>query len=56
MVVTDILADADAVLAVRTKVKAAGWLRQAARSAGVPIYAVKTSSSSNLVKVRSFDG
>lgn len=42
--------EADAVLAVRSRLKTNTDLRAAARQAGVPIYAVKSSSSSNLVR------
>ncbi|CAG9460286.1 unnamed protein product [Pedinophyceae sp. YPF-701] len=48
--VTTNLAQADAVLALRSRLKASGWLKRAAKSAGVPIYAVKSSSQSNLQK------
>lgn len=43
-------AEADAVLAVRSKLRANANLRQAARQAGVPVYAIKSASSSNLVR------
>jgi hypothetical protein len=43
-------AEADAVLAVRSKLRANTNLRQAARQAGVPVYAIKSASSSNLVR------
>jgi hypothetical protein len=42
--------DADAVLALRSKLKGNAGLRGAAREAGVPIYAIKSSSSANLVR------
>jgi hypothetical protein len=42
--------DADAVLAVRSKLRSNTGLRQAARQAGVPVYAIKSSSSSNLIR------
>jgi hypothetical protein len=42
--------DADAVLAVRSKLRSNAGLRQAARQAGVPVYAIKSSSSSNLIR------
>ncbi|KXZ55595.1 hypothetical protein GPECTOR_2g1145 [Gonium pectorale] len=48
--ITPSLAAADAVLALRAKVKHNAELRAMARECGVPIYAVKTSGSSNLVK------
>jgi hypothetical protein len=43
-------ADADAVVAVRSKLRSNTVLRQAARQAGVPVYAIKSSSSSNLIR------
>ncbi len=43
-------AGADAVLAVRSRLKTNGGLRAAARDAGVPIYAIKSSSAANLVR------
>eukprot|EP00879_Flechtneria_rotunda_P010046 GHRR01010504.1.p1 GENE.GHRR01010504.1~~GHRR01010504.1.p1 ORF type:complete len:561 (+),score=231.07 GHRR01010504.1:1227-2909(+) len=42
--------EADAVLAVRSRVRADSSLRSAAKEAGVPVYAVKSSSNSNLVR------
>ena len=42
--------EADAVLALRSKLKSNPGLRGAAREAGVPIYAIKSSSTANLVK------
>ncbi|GLC40671.1 hypothetical protein PLESTM_001099900 [Pleodorina starrii] len=48
--ITTSLASADAVLALRAKVKQNSELRALARENGVPIYAVKTSGSANLVK------
>lgn len=41
---------ADAVLALRSKLKSNTALRAVAKDAGVPIYAIKTSSASNLVR------
>jgi hypothetical protein len=43
-------AEADAVLAVRSRLRANAGLRAAARAAGVPVYAVKSSSAANLVR------
>jgi hypothetical protein len=43
-------AEADAVLAVRSRLRSNPSLRAAARDAGVPVYAIKSSSSSNLVR------
>jgi stage III sporulation protein SpoIIIAA len=40
----------DAVLAPRAKLRSNATLRSAARDAGVPVYAIKTSSSANLVR------
>ncbi|PNW72226.1 hypothetical protein CHLRE_16g676850v5 [Chlamydomonas reinhardtii] len=48
--ITSSLANADAVLALRAKVKHNAELRAMARESSVPIYAVKTSGSANLVK------
>ncbi|KAG2501552.1 hypothetical protein HYH03_000059 [Edaphochlamys debaryana] len=48
--ITTSLAQADAVLALRAKVKHNAELRAAARESNVPIYAVKTAGSANLVK------
>ncbi|KAG2434063.1 hypothetical protein HXX76_007791 [Chlamydomonas incerta] len=48
--ITSSLANADAVLALRAKVKHNAELRATARESSVPIYAVKTSGSANLVK------
>jgi len=42
--------EADAVLAVRSKLRANANLRTAARQAGVPVYAIRSSSSSNLIR------
>ena len=36
-----LLQDSDAVLALRSKVKSGGWLRLAAKHAGVPVFSVK---------------
>lgn len=44
---TDRLAGADAVLAVRNKVKQGGWIKSAARAQGVLIYTVKTETEVN---------
>jgi hypothetical protein len=41
---------ADAVLAMRTSLKQSGWLKKAARSSAVPIYALKNQTHSNLSK------
>jgi hypothetical protein len=43
-------AEADAVLAVRSRLRGNPSLRAAARDAGVPVYAIKSSSSSNLIR------
>eukprot|EP00775_Hariotina_reticulata_P010826 gene10824-10983_t len=43
-------AAADAVLAVRHRLKTNTTLRAAAKEAGVPVYAIKSSSSANLVR------
>lgn len=42
--------EADVVLALRSSLKEAGGLKAAARDAGIPIYALKTASTTNLVK------
>jgi hypothetical protein len=42
--------EADAVLAIRSRLKTNATLRATAREAGVPVYAIKSSSSSNLVR------
>ncbi|KAF6260855.1 hypothetical protein COO60DRAFT_1294161 [Scenedesmus sp. NREL 46B-D3] len=42
--------EADAVLAIRSRLKTNAALRATAREAGVPVYAIKSSSSSNLVR------
>jgi stage III sporulation protein AA len=44
------LEDADAILGVKTRVKSAKWLRHAARSRGIPIYAMKTERPISLIK------
>lgn len=44
VVCTDRLTGADAVLAVRSKVKQGGWIKSAARAQGVLIYTVKSES------------
>ena len=44
------LEDADAILGVKTRVKSAKWLRHAARSRGIPIYAMKTERPVSLIK------
>ncbi|MEW5319085.1 MAG: hypothetical protein WDW38_010256 [Sanguina aurantia] len=44
------MTDADAVLSLRTKLKTNTLLRNAASSAGVPVYAMKNSNGVNLVK------
>ena len=41
---------ADAVLTLRARVKANTALRAAAKAAGVPVYAIKSGSTSNLIK------
>ncbi|KAI8470498.1 MAG: hypothetical protein J3K34DRAFT_385264 [Monoraphidium minutum] len=41
---------ADAVLTLRARVKANTALRTAAKAAGVPVYAIKSTSTSNLIK------
>ena len=40
----------DAVLALRGKIKAGGWLRTAAKGFAVPIFSVKTSSPEHLTR------
>ncbi len=40
----------DAVLALRGKIKAGGWLRTAAKGFAVPIFSVKTSSPDHLTR------
>ncbi|WIA34853.1 hypothetical protein OEZ86_013151 [Tetradesmus obliquus] len=42
--------ESDAVLAIRSRLKTNATLRATAREAGVPVYAIKSSSSSNLVR------
>jgi hypothetical protein len=42
--------DADAVLTLRARVKANTALRASAKAAGVPVYAIKSPSTSNLIK------
>jgi hypothetical protein len=37
-------------LGVKTRVKSAKWLRHAARSRGIPIYAMKTERPISLIK------
>ena len=44
------LEDADAILGVKTRVKSTKWLRHAARSRGIPIYAMKTERPVSLIK------
>jgi hypothetical protein len=41
---------ADAVLTLRSRVKANTALRTAAKAAGVPVYAIKSASTSNMIK------
>jgi len=50
VVLTTHLSGADAVLALRSKLKSGGWVKRAAKAAGVPIYAVKSASATSLVK------
>jgi hypothetical protein len=38
------------VLALRSKLKESGWVRDAAKSAGVPVYVIKNSSTGTLTK------
>ncbi|DBB09376.1 TPA: hypothetical protein ACH3X3_007951 [Trebouxia sp. C0006] len=46
----DSLQGCDAVLALRGKIKAGGWLRTAAKGFAVPIFSVKTSSPDHLTR------
>lgn len=41
---------ADVVLAMRSQMRNGSWARDAAKTAGVPVYAVKNSSASHLVR------
>jgi hypothetical protein len=45
-----IVQTADVVLAMRSHIKAGSWAREAAKSAGTPVYAVKNSADSTLVR------
>lgn len=46
----DLLEDASVVIAPKSQVKTSTWLRSAARARGMPIYAVRTDNSSQLVR------
>ena len=53
VVLTSLLEEADAVLALRSRIGRSGaddWLRITARQRGVPLYAIKEDSLSNLVR------
>lgn len=50
LLVFTILQGCDAVLALRGKIKAGGWLRTAAKGFAVPIFSVKTSSPDHLTR------
>ena len=41
---------ADVVLAMRSQMRTGSWARDAAKAAGVPVYAVKNGSSSHLLR------
>jgi len=46
----DLLEDASVVIAPKSQVKTSTWLRSAARARGMPIYAVRTDNSAQLVR------
>lgn len=46
----DLLEDASVVIAPKNQVKSSNWLRSAARARGMPIYAVRTDNSIQLVR------
>ena len=48
--IVDLLEDATVVIAPKAQVKSSTWLRHAARARGMPIYAVRTDSSSQIVR------
>jgi len=48
--IVDLLEDATVVIAPKVQVKSSTWLRHAARARGMPIYAVRTDSSSQIVR------
>ncbi|GMH44764.1 hypothetical protein BSKO_12716 [Bryopsis sp. KO-2023] len=48
--ITPYLKEADAILGTKTKLKLTGWVRQASRASGIPLFPIKTSSASQLVK------
>ncbi|KAL4421440.1 hypothetical protein ABPG75_010731 [Micractinium tetrahymenae] len=50
LVVADRLQDADAVLALRGKIKTSSWIKGASKAAGIPVYSIKAASISNLVR------
>ena len=50
LVVTAALQEADAVLALRTKLKSSAWIKGAAKTAGIPIFQIKSGSSPSVVK------
>ncbi|KAK9824105.1 hypothetical protein WJX72_007767 [[Myrmecia] bisecta] len=50
VVLTESLEEADAVLALRARVKEGSWVRDLAKRANKPIYAIKTASTSNIVR------
>lgn len=50
LVVAERLQDADAVLALRAKIKTSSWIKGASKAAGIPVYSIKTASISNLVR------
>jgi hypothetical protein len=48
--VTRKLADADAVLGLRARLKGSAWVKESARAAGVPIFSVRSAELASLVK------
>lgn len=47
---TERIHDADAILALRSKVKQGDWVRTVAKQEGIPVYAIKSAGRANLVR------
>lgn len=50
LAVTPYLKDADAILGTRMNLKMSGWIRQASRKSGIPLFPIKSCSASQLVR------
>lgn len=50
LIVVNVPQQADAILATRMKVKSSGWIREAAKTAGTPLFTVRSASSEHVTK------